>query len=129
MNPPQIEIQITDQPIPGVDSAPPGCGAFVTFQGIVRDKENGARIAALEYEAYRPMAELEMRRIVSELLSLHPCVSVRVIHRIGVVPVGEAAIVLHVGAKHRAEAFALAGAFMDRLKQDVPIWKVRAIPA
>jgi molybdopterin molybdotransferase len=50
-----------------------------------------------------------------------------VIHRIGVVPVGEAAIYVGIAGRHRAEAFALLGEFMDRLKKDVPIWKLRAI--
>jgi molybdopterin molybdotransferase len=52
-----------------------------------------------------------------------------VIHRVGIVPVGETAIYLGVAAKHRGAAFALLAEFMDRLKQDVPIWKRRALPA
>ncbi|MFO1514456.1 MAG: molybdenum cofactor biosynthesis protein MoaE [Verrucomicrobiota bacterium] len=87
------------------------------------------RIAALEYEAYAPMAEREMRRLLSELTTAQPCLAACVIHRIGVVPVGEAAIYVGIAARHRAEAFALLAGFMDRLKQDVPIWKRRALTA
>ena len=124
----QIEIQIIDQPIAPFGPPPDGCGAAVEFAGIVRGLENGAPIAALEYQAYKPMAELELSRLIRDLLTELPCASVRVTHRIGVVPVGEAAIRLQVSASHRAEAFSLAEAFMDRLKQAVPIWKVGTVP-
>ena len=102
-------------------------GALVEFAGIVRSSEDGRTILALRYEAYQPMAESEMRRILDDLNEVHPCLRVTVRHRIGVVPVGQAAIYLAVEAAHRAEAFALATAFMDRLKQDVPIWKMEVI--
>ena len=93
------------------------------FTGLVRGEEQGAPIAGLVYEAYQPMAETVMRRLLTELGVAHPCVAVRVQHRIGPVRVGEAAIHIAVHSRHRAEAFALLAAFMDRLKQDVPIWK------
>lgn len=124
----EIEIHITSAPI--AEPLPPpvnGVGAWVEFRGVVRGEENSAVIAALEYEAYPQMAEKEMRRILVELASCHPCLSVRVIHRVGIVPVGESAIYAGIAARHRAEAFALLTEFMDRLKQDVPIWKRRAI--
>jgi molybdopterin synthase catalytic subunit len=75
------------------------------------------------------MAEVVMRRILLELALTHPCLSIRVQHRTGVVRVGEAAIHIAVRARHRGPAFGLLAAFMDRLKQDVPIWKVDALPA
>jgi len=130
----KIEIKITDQPI-AVDRerpqstgaraacAPGDAGAFVEFCGIVRDLENGQKISALDYEAYSPMAENEIRQILESLAEKHPCLSARVIHRIGAIPVGETAIYVGITAKHRAEAFAMLAGFMDRLKQDVPIWK------
>lgn len=127
----EIEIHITNEPIPAQLPSPltDGAGAWVEFRGVVRGEENGAAIAALEYEAYVPMAEEQMRCILAELGRARPCLAARVIHRIGVIPVGEAAIYVGVAGRHRAEAFALLGEFMDRLKQDVPIWKRRAIPA
>jgi len=123
-----IQIQLTHATIP--EQQPPTAaflGAWVEFRGVVRGEEDGAPIAALEYEAYQPMAEREMQRLLTELSAAHPCLCARVIHRLGRVPVGEAAIYVGVAAKHRAEAFALLAAFMDRLKQDVPIWKRRAV--
>ncbi len=126
----EIEIQLTNAPISAELPAPTtgvGAGAWVEFRGVVRGEENGAVITALEYEAYSPMAETEMRRIIAELAGDHPCLFVHVIHRVGIVPVGEAAIYVGIAARHRAEAFGLLNGFMNRLKQDVPIWKRRAL--
>lgn len=128
----KIEIQITREKI----AAPKfyeefygGGGAIAEFSGIVRDLENGEKISALEYEAYSPMAENEMRRILESLAQKHPILAATVIHRIGVIPVGEAAIYLGVMSKHRGEAFAVLTEFMNGLKQEVPIWKVRSLPS
>jgi molybdopterin synthase catalytic subunit len=125
----EIEIQLTNAPIaePLPPSTVTGVGAWVEFLGVVRGEENGQPIAALEYEAYAPMAEREIRRIIEEIARRQPCLFVHVIHRIGVIPVGETAIYVGVAGRHRAEAFALLAEFMDRLKQDVPIWKRRAL--
>lgn len=127
-----IEIELTNASIAEHLPAPPssvGAGAWVEFRGVVRGEENGRPIAALEYEAYSPMAETEMRRIIAELSGDTPCLFVRVIHRVGIVPVGEAAIYIGIAGRHRAEAFALLAGFMNRLKQDVPIWKRPALAA
>lgn len=104
-------------------------GAVLEFRGLIRRDEAGQSIAALEYEAYQPMAENMIRRILSELNATHRCDRVIILHRIGIVPVGQAAIIVRAFSKHRAAAFALVSGFMDRLKQDVPIWKLRSIPA
>jgi molybdopterin synthase catalytic subunit len=123
----KISIEITRSPLASLPGATEGCGAVVEFLGIVRGEENGRSITALEYEAYQPMAEREIARLIGELLTQFPCGAVHVAHRIGTVPVGEAAIALQVASRHRAEAFSLAAGFMDRLKQEVPIWKTGAI--
>jgi molybdopterin synthase catalytic subunit len=124
----KIEIHITPQRIAAEYSPPSaGVGAVAEFSGLVRGEENGRDIAALEYEAYSPMAEQVMRQIITELGQRHPCLFVRVTHRISIVPVGEAAIHIIVTARHRAEAFAMLTEFMNRLKQDVPIWKRHAL--
>jgi molybdopterin molybdotransferase len=126
----EIEIQIVNERIGELQRpAVTALGAWAEFRGLVRGEEGGAAIGALEYEAYSPMAEREIRRLLTELAAVHPCLAARVIHRVGDVPVGEAAIYVGIAAKHRAEAFALLASFMDRLKQDVPIWKRRAVPA
>ena len=124
----QIKIQITPQPIQeNLSPLSASTGALVEFSGIVRGGEDGRTIAALEYEAYSPMAERVMREIITEIGGRHPCLTAHVIHRIGIVPVGETAIYISATARHRAEAFAMLTEFMNRLKQDVPIWKRRAL--
>ncbi|HTX21721.1 MAG TPA: molybdenum cofactor biosynthesis protein MoaE [Candidatus Aquilonibacter sp.] len=125
-----IEIQITNDPVQsrGLSENYPG-GAIAEFSGVVRDLENGEKISALEYEAYSPMAENEMRRILESLAEQFPCLAARVIHRVGVIPVGDTAIYVCIAAKHRGEAFAMLAEFMNQLKQDVPIWKRRGIVA
>jgi molybdopterin synthase catalytic subunit len=107
----------------GVAAAGAGCGAVVEFAGVVRGEEDGVVISALDYEAYEPMASRQIERILTELEPAHSCVAVEVSHRIGRVPVGEAAILVRIEAKHRGEAFQMLEKFMIRLKQDVPIWK------
>jgi molybdopterin synthase catalytic subunit len=125
----KIHVEITREALTarGVTSADGASGAIVEFAGLVRGEEEGTVIAGLDYEAYEPMARAEMERIAGELGAVFPCRSVEVVHRIGHVPVGEASIVVRIEARHRAEAFGLLAAFMDRLKRDVPIWKKAAL--
>jgi len=127
----EIEIQLTTSPIAG-KILPPASGeegAWLEFRGVVRGEENGQPIAALEYEAYPEMAEREIRRLLEAIAVKHPCLAARVIHRLGTIPVGETAIYVGMAGRHRGETIALLAEFMDRLKQDVPIWKRRALPA
>jgi molybdopterin molybdotransferase len=130
----EIEFQLTSEPIaekiPPPQVWPPAKtahGAWLEFRGVVRGEENGQAISALEYEAYPEMAGREVRRLLEEIAAKHPCLAAKVIHRIGVIPVGDTAIYVGVASPHRGEAIALLAEFMDRLKQDVPIWKRRAI--
>lgn len=124
-------IELTRELIPSQISPPREicalAGAWVEFRGVVRDREGEAEIAALEYEAYEKMALAVMRGIVAELHAAGPILFFAAIHRIGVVPVGESAIYAGAAAKHRGPAFEALARFMDRLKQDVPIWKVRSL--
>jgi molybdopterin molybdotransferase len=128
----EIKIQLTNEPI-AEKIYPPAqtgvYGAWVEFRGVVRDLEKGEEISALEYEAYPEMAEREIRRLLKEISRKNPFLAARVIHRVGIIPVGETAIYVGVASRHRAETIGLLGEFMDRLKQDVPIWKRRAIVA
>jgi molybdopterin molybdotransferase len=126
----EIEVQLTGSPIAEKISPPrlAAHGAWLEFRGAVRDEENGEKISGLEYEAYPEMAVREIRRILELLAVRHPCLAAKVIHRVGIIPVGEAAIYVGIASRHRAEAIALLGEFMNQLKQGVPIWKRRALP-
>jgi molybdopterin synthase catalytic subunit len=124
-----VDILLQREPIVLKTDVRPDAGAVVRFEGRVRANEQGRTIRALVYEAYQPMAERQIEKILRELGAKYSCLSVRVRHRLGEVPVGEIAIAIETLAAHRAEAFALTAVFMDRLKQDVPIWKMKAVEA
>jgi molybdopterin synthase catalytic subunit len=103
--------------------AHPGTGATVTFIGTTRYHNDGRRVIRLEYEAYPEMALTEMRRIGEIARQRWPIERVAIVHRIGVVPLGEASVVIAVSAGHREAAFAACHFAIDRLKEVVPIWK------
>jgi molybdopterin synthase catalytic subunit len=121
----KMHIELTHQAIVPPDALSVGLevGALVNFQGIVRESEDGIIIAGLNYEAHEPMARSMLERILSDLALLHPCEEVWVIHRLDFVPVGEIALFVRVRSKHRKAALLLTDELIDRIKQDVPIWK------
>jgi molybdopterin converting factor subunit 1 len=100
----------------------PGRGGVVTFTGTVRGQTGGRRVLRLEYEAYGPMAERSLARIGAEVGAAHGA-EVAVVHRVGVLEPGEAAVVIACAAPHRAPAFRACEQVLERLKRDVPIWK------
>jgi molybdopterin synthase catalytic subunit len=79
-------------------------------------------VLRLEYEAYRPMAERALARIGEEVGAAHGA-ALAVVHRVGVLVPGEAAVVIAAGAPHRTPAFRACEACLERLKREVPIWK------
>ena len=103
--------------------AHPGTGATVTFLGTTRDHNDGRRVTQLEYEAYPEMALAEMRKIGEAARERWRIAGIAIVHRIGVVPIGDASVVIAVSAAHRAPAFAACHFAIDRLKEVVPIWK------
>jgi molybdopterin synthase catalytic subunit len=124
-----IDIAFTQGPIqrPQIWNVPfdPETGALVEFYGIVRETEGAAKISSLRYEAYASMAEKVMREKIAILEKKHPCQSVRIVHRLGVVPKGESAIYVGIQSRHRQEGFLFLQEFMDEFKKDVPIWKLK----
>jgi molybdopterin synthase catalytic subunit len=121
------ELLITDRPIDEAEARPGtfdgDTGGIVTFWGVVRDVEDGKPITALEYTAYREMAEHQFRKIFTEARQKWPLKRVRVIHRLGKIAIGESSLLVRVEAAHRGEAFAAAQFIIDELKQKVPVWK------
>jgi molybdopterin synthase catalytic subunit len=101
----------------------PGQGGLVTFQGAVRDATRGRKVLRLEYEAYAPMAQKKLEEIAAEARAQWPGTQVAIHHRVGVLQPGELAVVIAASAPHRKEAFRACEHAIDRLKQDVPIWK------
>jgi molybdopterin synthase catalytic subunit len=100
-----------------------GMGAAVYFAGVVRGSEEEQPITALDYEAFEPMARHQFELIFQEIEKRWPIESVRLIHRLGVVPVNEPSLWVEVIASHRGEAFAAGQYLIDEMKRLVPIWK------
>lgn len=100
-----------------------GHGAVVSFLGVVRDSNQGRRVLHLVYEAYEPLAERSLSRIVDETQKRWPTVVVAVHHRIGRLSIGEASVAIAAASAHRADAFASCRYAIERVKQIVPIWK------
>lgn len=103
--------------------ADPGAGAIATFVGTTRNRSRGRDVIRLEYEAYEGMAETEMERIANELSERYDLTGVAIHHRVGVVAVGEASVVIAISAPHRKDALAACAEAIDTLKQTVPLWK------
>ncbi len=125
-----IHIHFTTEPIviPPAHLPSREIGAALEFHGIVRELENGRALSGLFYEAHEPMARRRLEQHLAEIDALHPCAEVHFIHRLGWVPVGEASLYIRVLSAHRGEGLALLAAVVDRLKQDVPIWKLADPP-
>ncbi|MBC8243700.1 MAG: molybdenum cofactor biosynthesis protein MoaE [Verrucomicrobia bacterium] len=105
-----------------------GMGAVVCFLGVVRGSEGDASITALDYEAHEEMARHQFGLIFDAVEKRWPVESVRLVHRLGVVPVNEPSLWVEVTAPHRAEAFDACQFLIDEMKQKVPIWK-KPLPA
>lgn len=98
-------------------------GAVVTFDGIVRDNFAGRPVRYLEYEAYAEMVEKKMAEIGAEVQQKFAVGEIAMIHRIGRLEIGESSVVIAVAAPHRHAAFEACAYAMDRVKEDVPVWK------
>lgn len=101
----------------------PGAGAICTFHGVVRDNNLGREVDYLEYEAYSEMAVPAMERIADEVRRRWDVINVAIVHRVGRLEIGEASVVISVSSPHRVEAFEACRYAIDRLKENVPIWK------
>ncbi len=98
-------------------------GGVCLFVGVVRDHNDGMSITALQYEAYSSMARKQMQAIVAGIRSEIPNVELACLHRVGDLTVGDLAVVCAASAPHRDEAFRACRALIDRIKEQVPIWK------
>jgi molybdopterin synthase catalytic subunit len=108
----------------------PHSGAVVTFAGVVRNESHAKQVSYLEYEAYPPMAEEQMRQIAQEIAGRWPAVvDVAIVQRVGRLQVGDVAAVIAVSTAHRAEGcFEACRYAIDRLKEIVPVWKKEVGP-
>jgi len=100
-----------------------GCGGYASFEGWVRDHNEGRRVERLEYEAFEALAVKEGERIVNEAVARFGVARAACVHRVGALAIGELAVWVGVSAAHRGEAFAACRYIIDEVKHRVPIWK------
>ena len=99
------------------------CGAYVQFDGWVRDHNEGQKVLRLEYEVYEPMAVKEGARILDEARDRFGVSNASAIHRSGLMELSEVAVVVGVSSPHRGEAFDACRYIIDQAKVRLPIWK------
>ena len=124
-----VQVELVDGPLgvqpPG--AAPPAggrCGAVLAFTGVVRGLEGGRPLRALRYEGYEPMTGRLLHGLAAAVVAEFGLHAARVEHSLGEVAVGEASFRLTLAVAHRPETLAATAAFIDRMKADVPLWKV-----
>ena len=118
---------ITDKPIKveAFLTEAPGkaCGAVASFVGVVRNHDHGRPVRKLYYECYASMANKQIQSIIDQARNNWPVEDVRVLHRVGWLEVGEAAVIITVSSAHREEAFSTCRYVIEEIKTKVPIWK------
>ncbi|MBV8306299.1 MAG: molybdenum cofactor biosynthesis protein MoaE [Gammaproteobacteria bacterium] len=103
--------------------ADPACGGFASFEGWVRDSNEGQRVRRLEYEAFEALGVREGERIIAEARERFAVAHAACAHRIGSLAIGELAVWVGVSAAHRDEAFRACRYIIDEVKHRLPIWK------
>lgn len=102
--------------------ADPAAGGTTVFIGTVRSSDGGRDVSALRYEAH-PDAVTVLRVVAAEIAERHDAIAVAAVHRVGLLAIGDLAVVVAVAAGHRGEAFAAGKDLIDEVKARVPIWK------
>jgi molybdopterin synthase catalytic subunit len=122
-----VQIELKNTPLSIFDAETfvesPDTGGSVVFIGTVRNKTQAKPVMRLEFEAYEPMAISEMRKIAEQALAQFAVTKIAIHHRVGVLEIGEIAVVISVSAPHRGAAFDACEYCIDTLKLTVPIWK------
>lgn len=101
----------------------PACGGYASFEGWVRDRNEGQDVRYLEYQAYEALAVKEGQRILDEAAERFPLVHAVCVHRVGELRLGELAVWVGVSSVHRDEAFKACRYIIDEVKHRVPLWK------
>src|ERR1700682_5279860 len=101
----------------------PAAGGYASFEGWVREENEGRRVLRLDYEAYAELALAEGERLLAEAVERFGVREARCVHRVGELAIGELAVWVGVAAAHRGEAFAACRYVIDEVKHRVPIWK------
>lgn len=100
-----------------------GCGAVVSFLGIVRDIDEGEQVIRLEFDAWKERLEPVLRQLAEESIHIHGVSSIVLGHRVGAVGPQQPIVSIHVASPHRKEAFESCSWLIDELKAQAPLWK------
>jgi len=126
-----VLVRLSTEPLSVQDAltfiADPGAGGSCLFIGTVRDRSDAGDVTGLHYEAWDDLATERLSEIAAEMLDRWPLRRVAILHRTGDLAVGEASVVVACSAPHRAEAFEACRHGIERLKEDVPIWKTEGL--
>lgn len=121
----QVEALLHTGPLgPAVDWRPGGAGAVVFFEGVVRPTEADRALDGLDYEQYEPMTLASLTALGQEVVEQHGLTAMRVEHSVGHVPNHAVSFRLYVASPHRKAALVAMDVFIDRMKKEVPLWKV-----
>ncbi|HEU4664647.1 MAG TPA: molybdenum cofactor biosynthesis protein MoaE [Dokdonella sp.] len=124
---PMKRFQLSEEPIdvgaerPALDHA--AAGAYASFEGWVRDHNDGRAVQRLDYQAYAALASTEGEAILDEALVRFRVREARCVHRVGRLAIGDLAVWVGVSADHRGDAFEACRWIIDEVKRRVPIWK------
>lgn len=100
------------------------CGAVVLFVGTVRNRNLDRQVEGITYDAYRSMAAPKLESIAADLEVSFGDLRIRIVHRLGEIPAGEASVAIAVASPHRSAAYDASREALERLKREVPIWKL-----
>ncbi|KRA35539.1 molybdopterin converting factor [Rhodanobacter sp. Root627] len=100
-----------------------GAGGFCSFEGWVRNNNEGREVSGLAYEAYAELAISEGERVVDEAVARYGVLAAHCVHRVGDLRIGDLAVWIGVSAAHRDEAFRACRYIIDEIKHRLPIWK------
>ena len=98
-------------------------GGYASFEGWVRDHNEGRAVTGLRYEAYAELAQREGESILADAIARFDILDAACVHRTGDLAIGELAVWVGVAAAHRDAAFAACRWIIDEVKSRVPIWK------
>ena len=99
------------------------CGAYVQFEGWIRNLNEGRGVNRLEYEVYEPLANSEGQKVIDEAIEKFGLTQAVCIHRAGLLELGDCAVIAAVTSPHRDEAFKGCRYIIDEVKVRLPIWK------
>lgn len=111
-----------------LQSDSPAIGAIVTFTGLVRDSNLGAKVGGLFLEHYPGMTERSLEKIAEQAHARWQLQRILVIHRVGQLQPADQIVYVGVNSAHRGDAFAACEFMMDFLKTQAPFWKREATP-